>query len=232
MAGGGAVGAITPYAVIGVDFEPGATVSCSGNGATYTSPSTDGHALFAVQASGTYTVTATKDEETVSGTVEVDTQYKVYTIGVYFSNYLFKEGEGGLVTFKLQSPNYSANSSIDENRIYLKSTRADGGQYPARANTVDQINVEDFNSLKIEVVSNRATPYTANGVTLALCATLPSIYTNPSTTGKSIVNMHPAVTDTKTTFTLDISSVTGSAYVVYFNNSGNDAHTITNLWLE
>lgn len=71
-------------ATITVNVESGATVTLKKGGTTIATKTSNGTAVFTVNETGTYTVEATKNGQTVSGTVNVVSGTTSYSLTLYF----------------------------------------------------------------------------------------------------------------------------------------------------
>lgn len=70
--------------MIAVTYPAGATVQCINGNTSYTAPDTSGSHTFSVHKSGTWTITATKESNNTSATVQIDVSGQSETVNLSF----------------------------------------------------------------------------------------------------------------------------------------------------
>ena len=87
-------GEAAPYAVIGVAYPSGSTVTCTNGSKTLKAKDTSGKALFVIPSAGTWTVKAVKGSQSASKAVSITAEGQVATVTLTYELYIFKSGSG------------------------------------------------------------------------------------------------------------------------------------------
>ena len=91
-------GEAAPYAVIGVTYPSGSTVTCTNGLKTLTANDTTGKAIFVIPSAGTWTVKAVKGSKSKSKAVSITAEGQVETVTLMFETILFDGGDNIGVT--------------------------------------------------------------------------------------------------------------------------------------
>ena len=91
-------GEAAPYAVIGVTYPSGSTVTCTNGSKTLKAKDTSGKALFVIPSAGTWTVKAVKGSKSTSKAVSITAEGQVETVTLIFELILFDGGDKTSVT--------------------------------------------------------------------------------------------------------------------------------------
>lgn len=86
------------FAVIGVTYPAGSTCTCTNGETTLTAEDTSGKAMFIIPEAGTWTVTATSGNKSVSKAVSITVAGQVETVTLIFDLILFDGGDNTGVT--------------------------------------------------------------------------------------------------------------------------------------
>lgn len=208
-------------AYVTVTFPSGSSlVSISNGNVTYTCPSADlalGTYTFAVEEAGTYAVTATYTgfsltADSVVITNDGDTGSTECRLWLYDNSYGQSGSSGANVCASVtggytgMSGNVGQGISYNSNYVSLNSNQTSGMLHP-----VNQIDLSGFTTLHVECKNDKGTwPFGVQAVIGTYLA-------------------QGSYTSTQTTVTLDITSVTGSAYVGIGMDNGTGY--IYNMWL-
>ena len=87
-------GEAAPYAVIGVTYPSGSTVTCTNGSKTLKAKDTSGKALFVIPSAGTWTVKAVKGSQSTSKAVSITAEGQVATVTLIYRLNIFKSGSG------------------------------------------------------------------------------------------------------------------------------------------
>ena len=85
-------GEAAPYAVIGVTYPSGSTVTCTNGSKTLKAKDTSGKALFVIPSAGTWTVKAVKGSQSTSKAVSITAEGQVETVTLMFETILWEAG--------------------------------------------------------------------------------------------------------------------------------------------
>lgn len=126
----GGTGLTGAYAIIGVEFPSGSTVTCSDGTKTYTAKSTDGYWYFGVPYAGDWTIYVTQEDEEVEDVVSITYQYQVVVISLDFIvpqgytrlNYLESTGVQAIYGIPIATTNYYGTINVDMMRTGTGST--------------------------------------------------------------------------------------------------------------
>lgn len=117
-----------PYAVIGVTYPSGSTVTCTNGSKTLKAKDTSGKALFVIPSAGTWTVKAVKGSQSVSKAVKITTEGQVATVQLTYELILFNDTDNTTVTggwtFGSNPDGTStfSNATISNNQIVYSET--------------------------------------------------------------------------------------------------------------
>lgn len=162
-------GEAAPYAVIGVTYPSGSTVTCTNGLKTLTANDTTGKAIFVIPSAGTCTVKAVKGSQSASKAVSITTEGQVETVTLMFETILFDGGDNtgvtGGWTYTITRDDYGGspvrgdNLNVGTTLYWLpgRSWNSEGTDQKNKngyAHTKNKIDVTNYNT--ITAVSNYA----------------------------------------------------------------------------
>ena len=219
-----------PYAVIGVTYPSGSTVTCTNGSKTLKAKDTSGKAIFVIPSAGTWTVKAVSGSKSTSKTVSITTEGQVATVTLTYEMILFNNGVIGGIKWdasKVDDSTYCINSVSDV--IHLSGMVYDNGTslaVPSATRGISSaIDLTNYNKVNVrvkQVLNNTGTA---------------EIDVGTSALGDQIATANITLTAGKTS-SLNISSVTGSKYIsIYVRPTGGTYGNIINVkfdkvWLE
>ena len=219
-----------PYAVIGVTYPSGSTVTCTNGSKTLKAKDTSGKAIFVIPSAGTWTVKAVKGSKSASKTVSITTEGQVATVTLTYEMILFNNGVIGGIKWdasKVDDSTYCINSVSDV--IHLSGMVYDNGTslaVPSATRGISSaIDLTNYNKVNVrvkQVLNNTGTA---------------EIDVGTSALGDQIATANITLTAGKTS-SLNISSVTGSKYIsIYVRPTGGTYGNMINVkfdkvWLE
>ena len=209
-------------AVIAVTYPEGSICTCSNGTKTLRAMNTSGKALFNV-STGTWTVTATDGNKTVSDTVSITIEGQIESVSLSYLYYLFKAGSGAVVplkSYKETNATISVRSS-DITVNYSDNTRF----YCAALRTESKIDLGPYSTLKMTCTPREVLnqDYNCFGVT-GTAFTNANIEESTFSTKTTI-----STSSREKTFSVDISKLTSSLYVGFLFGG---KMTVTDIWLE
>ena len=207
------IGSSKVYAVIGVTYPTGSTVTCTNGSKTLTAKNTSGEAMFVIPSAGTWTVKAVKGSKSTSKAVSITAEGQIETVVLTYEMILFDNGVIGDIKWDasmVDAPGYCTNSVSDV--IQLSGMCYDTGVYLSAPEAIrgisSAIDLTNYNKVNVrvkQVLSNTGTA---------------KIYVGTSALGNQIATANIALTDGQIT-SLDISSVTESKYIsIYIRPTG------------
>lgn len=114
-------GAGKVYAVIGVTYPSGSTVTCTNGSKTLKAKDTSGKAIFVIPSAGTWTVKAVKGSQSKSVAVKITAEGQVKTVELTYQLYIFRSGSG-------LTSGYSVNGGGNVSKDSISwSGNSDGG---------------------------------------------------------------------------------------------------------
>lgn len=125
------------YAIIGVTYPSGSTVTCTNGSKTLKAKDTSGKAAFVIPSAGTWTVKAVKGSQSASEAVKITTEGQVKTVVLAYDLILFDGTDNTAVTggLKLQRGNGAGakvtNVPIVDGKIAIHNGTGYVGIYPA-----------------------------------------------------------------------------------------------------
>ena len=162
-------GEAAPYAVIGVTYPSGSTVTCTNGLKTLTANDTTGKAIFVIPSAGTWTVKAVKGSKSKSKAVSITAEGQVETVTLMFETILFDGGDNigvtGGWTYTITKDDYGGspvrgdNLTVGTTLYWLpgRSWNSEGTDQKNKngyAHTKNKIDVTNYNT--ITAVSNYA----------------------------------------------------------------------------
>lgn len=205
---------------------PRGTCTVTGEGQSYTH-SGGGTTTFTVKKKGTYTVKAATGSLSKSGTVTISKLNEAKTISLDYTTYLFKAGTGDYSGTTGGWSNATVSTSyvqMANSSIYGEPGTTDRYYY-----TKSKVNVSDYKTLKFTVTyhnNNTGSFISGSYATFGLLSSSLSV-------SKGVTFRAGG------TYSVDLSSVTGSYYVgalIAARRSYDETCTVTvkatNIWLE
>ena len=110
-----------PYAVIGVTYPSGSTVTCTNGSKTLKAKDTSGKAMFIIPTKGTWTVKAVKGSQSASKAVSITAEGQVATVKLVYQLYIFKQGQGAIVPLSVDRE-ANGHATIGTDKITLSKT--------------------------------------------------------------------------------------------------------------
>lgn len=204
-----------PFAVIGVTYPAGATVTCTNGEKTLTSKDTTGQAMFVIPSAGTWTVKAVSGDKTASSAVEITAEGQVETVVLVYDLILFDGTDNTAVTggWTTQSIEGSGSARIVNGAITVTGGTPAGGSayiYQTLYITNNKINLSNLNALvsRINTVQTRAALFASASHVIA-AGGWPNTLTSTDCVGYKILATSDAGGDAR----VDLSGVSGSYYV-------------------
>ena len=187
---------------ITVNVEEGSSVVCEGGGKTQTKTSAAGSVVFTVTSADTYTITATKGEETTSGTVQITAsgQDKTISLEYFRSTITVNIAAGAYVTCTDGTTTLTGTSNGSvvftvHNAGTWEITGSMGGE--TTSGTVQITESGQSKTLNLEFFSATITVNVESGSTVT-CEKGSSKQTKTSTTGSVVFTVKEAGTYTIT----------------------------------
>lgn len=109
------------YAVIGVTYPSGSTVTCTNGSKTLKAKDTSGKAMFIIPTKGTWTVKAVKGSQSASKAVSITAEGQVATVKLVYQLYIFKQGQGAIVPLSVDRE-ANGHATIGTDKITLSKT--------------------------------------------------------------------------------------------------------------
>lgn len=180
-------------ATINVTYPAGSTCTCSDGTTTLTAPNTSGSWTCIVYNAGTWTVSSTDGDKSKSTDVVITTDGQTESVTLQYITYLFKDGE----TYDSLTGGWQGAIDAGKKVIWLNATAGKtNAAYPK--SKIDLTNYDTVSAIVDANVSAYGT------FSLYIVGTL-----GQSAVASAILGTAPA-----TRVDLDVSSVTGSYYVV------------------
>lgn len=180
-------------ATINITYPSGSTCTCSDGTTTLSAPDTSGTWACIVPNAGTWTVSSTDGDKSKSADVLITTDGQTESVTLQYITYLFKNGE----TYDLLTGGWRGTIDSEKKaiRLYAPAEKT-GFAYPK--SKIDLTNYDTVSAVVTENVSGSSTF---------------SLYITEAF-GQSAVASATLSAGTATRVDLDVSSVTGSYYVV------------------
>ena len=212
-------GVAEPFAFIAVTYPEGSVCTCTDGVETLTAKNTDGTYVFCVPHEGEWTVTSTDSEDstkTKSQSVEITEEGQFESVVITYNLYIITTG-------------YDKVGLTTSGNVY----EADGdGYYYIQGSAYYDVDVTNYDLLEIDA---KYTIY-QNGYNKPMITIQTT--TGTSATGSKIATLE--LTTTRTSYSIDLSAVTGEIRISWAERSYQDGTTgwhasrpvIYNMWLE
>lgn len=215
------------FAVIGVLYPAGSTVTCTHGTTTLTAGDTSGRAMFIIPEAGTWTVKAVSGNKSVSKAVSITVAGQVETVTLIYELILFDNGIINDIKWDANDRSGDAGDSTSSvsNKISLVAYGYwDGNYYSADATrgTSDSFDLSKYSTLKVQV--SAVNSFGQRRVYIGTTALKHDVATiDVSNTG--IV-------------ACDISAINSQCFVSFYvstggqNENGTASLDVTKVWLE
>lgn len=217
LSGGG-----RPFAIIGVTYPAGSTVTCTNGAKTLTSKDTTGQAMFVIPSAGTWTVKAVKGSQSASKAVSITAEGQVETVTLAFEFYIFKSGSGLTSGYSVEG----SGGTVSDSAISW-SGDSSGGGISIYINPAVALN--NYTKLCVDFACyyNWGGDY-GMGFGVGTTTNVSSLISGTEWTAKVTNSTSGAIA--RNTVQCDISALTDSEYIkVVGSYSGGE---IYNIWLE
>ena len=207
------------YAIIGVTYPSGSTVTCTSGSKTLKAKDTTGKAMFIIPTKGTWTVKAVKGSQSASKAVSITAEGQVETVELSFALQIVKDGVlvSGMNLDGLLRPNHPG--TLTQKDGYVEYSL--GGNYSSgRAYSV-KTKMALYNTLYIDWIPHSG----ENGAAVGLASNI-GISTEDELKRIFQYSSKATQNNARQTTTLDVSSA-NSEYYVGFSLFGTSAFTAT-----
>ena len=209
------------YAVIGVTYPAGSTVTCTNGTKTLTAKDTTGKALFVIPSAGTWTVKAVKGGQSASKAVSITAEGQVETVELSYQLYIFKSGSGLTAGYSVNGGGNVSNDAISW------SGNSEGGGIAAHIEPVVALN----NYTKLCVDFECSYNYGGNyGMGFGVGTDAATSTTINWTSWTAKVTNTASGKIARNTVQCDISALTDSEYIKIVGSYS--AGKVYNIWLE
>lgn len=205
-----------PYAVIGVTYPSGSTVTCTNGSKTLKAKDTSGKALFVIPSAGTWTVKAVKGSQSASKAVSITAEGQVVTVTLAYEYVIFNS-DGLNSAYSDGGGGATVTVTTDSSGIKIL-TFPHGGGYDRMAYLKPAVDLTDYKTLKISGFATADRKF-------AVWKTVPDSGNAGMTA--SVVMKHGT---SKSSYTIDVSNLTGNYYLG--TQYGTGGTTIYELILE
>lgn len=203
------------YAVIGVTYPSGSTVTCTNGSKTLKAKDTSGKAMFIIPTKGTWTVKAVKNSQSASKAVSITAEGQVATVTLMYTLELYNSGNqytditGGWVL-------KSNGDTIDDSK-FASDHVVISPLYPhsivlATKNKIDLTNISVLKIVAHGYLTGDSTTYASGFFGISANQT-PYSDGWGSASSDWVAKTNLAKTDAYAVYTLDVSSISGSYYV-------------------
>lgn len=209
-------GEAAPYAVIGVTYPSGSTVTCTNGSKTLKAKDTSGKALFVIPSAGTWTVKAVKGSKSKSKAVSITAEGQVVTVTLAYEYVIFNSG-GLNSAYSDGGGGATVTVTTDSSGIKIL-TFPHGGGYDRMAYLKPAVDLTDYKTLKISGFATADRKF-------AVWKTVPDSG-NAGMTASVVIRRGTS----KSSYTIDVSNLTGNYYLGTQYGTGDT--TIYELVLE
>lgn len=214
------------YAVIGVTYPSGSTVTCTNGSKTLTAKDTSGRAMFVIPSAGTWTVTAVSGSKSTSKAVSITAEGQVETVELTYGLYIFKNGSGLTSGYSIKSNSMISAPTVSDDTISWSGNSSSGGV----AFYIDPaVALSGYTKLCVdfECSYNYGGNY-GMGFGVGTDAAASTTINNTNWTAKVTSTAQGAIA--RNTVQCDISALTDSEYIKIVGSYS--AGKVYNIWLE
>lgn len=136
------------YAVIGVTYPSGSTVTCTNGSKTLKAKDTSGKVLFVIPYAGTWTVKAVKGSQSKSVAVKITTEGQVATVKLVYQLHIFKAGQGAVVPLS-STTDTNGRVTIETDKITI--SKISGQSCGATVYTNNSVDLSSYHTLHADV---------------------------------------------------------------------------------
>ncbi len=183
------------FAAIGVTYPAGSTLTCTNGTKTLTAKTTSGQWVFAIPETGTWTVTATQGTNTKSQSVSITSEGQFESVELSYQLVIIENG-------------YDKVGLTTKGNVYEHDSDFDGGYY-VQGEAYYEVDVTKYKTLTFD--SRFYTYGNGNGS--------PTVEVRKTSNSKI---SSQTVTQTKTTYTIDLSAITGVVRIWWGEKSYQD----------
>lgn len=194
----GGVGKV--YAVIGVTYPSGSTVTCTNGSKTLTAKGTSGKALFVIPSAGTWTVTAVSGSKSTSKTVSITAEGQVATAELAYDYIIFSNETGLNSVYSDGGGGAAVKVSTDSSGIKILAFPSGGG-YNRMAYIKPSIDLTKYATLKISGYA---------GAKRRFCVWRQT--PNSNNTG-IVASATMSASSAPSSYTIDVSNLSGNYYL-------------------
>ena len=209
------------YAVIGVTYPSGSTVTCTNGSKTLTAKDTTGKAMFVIPYAGTWTVKAVKGSKSKSTAVKITTQGQFKTVTLAYERYIFKKGQGAIVPLSVDKE-VNGQATIGTDKITL--SKSNNSSCGVGVYTTSKQDLSQYTTLYADV--EMTSQIDTLECYLCVKSTAGRLYNNGM--GTANILAYTSVHLGSSRFSVDISSV-NNGYIVFGDFKYG---TITNIWMQ
>lgn len=211
----GGSGLADAFAAIAVTYPAGSTCTCTNGTKTLKAKDTSGSFLFLIPSTGTWTVRCTDGTKTASKAVSITKRYQTVSVVLLYELYLYKRGDQCTGT-----TGGWANSTIANAKMTFNSNNISGSG--GNVFTAKAVDLTKFNTL-LFVAKCTNVPYTDLSQTMRMGLMGSSdISTHclwePSRLSINCQISAPKATTAETSYTLDISKISGAYHTAFSYN--------------
>jgi len=213
--GGGSGSVGSAFAAIGVTYPAGSTCTCTNGTKTLKAKDTSGQALFLIPSAGTWTVKATNGTKTASKAVSITRQYQTASVTLLFELYLYKRGDQCTATTGGWKNSTAANAKLTFNSNNISGSG--GNVFTEKA-----VDLTKFSTL-LFIAKCTNVPFTDLSQTMRMglmgSGDISSHFLWEQ--AKLSINCQisaPKAATTETSYTLDISKISGAYHIAFSYN--------------
>ena len=188
----------TPYAVIGVTYPSGSVCTCTNGTLTLTAKGTGGKAIFVIPAAGTWTVKAVKGSKSKSKAVSITADGQVEAVTLAYEYAIFDAS--GLNSAYSSGGDATVTVTTDSSGTKILKF-PNGGGYNRMAYLTPAVDLTNYKTLKISGFATADRKF-------AVWKTVPDS-NNAGMTASVVIKQGTS----KSTYTIDVSSLSGSYYL-------------------
>lgn len=148
-----------PFAIIGVTYPAGSTVTCTNGAKTLTSKETAGKAMFVIPSAGTWTVKAVKGSQSASKAVSITAEGQVETVVLVYDLILFDGADNTVVTGGLKFQHETGTLAWTSDVLIADGKiKFDNASYNA-VYTANKIDITKYSTLYVDLYCGASLQY-------------------------------------------------------------------------